>query len=159
MRAVDWPWGPLHPTLPIGQMGKLRSRAYRTRTGIPPALPDPKTMTSQRISRMARVKICLCTWTHTHMWTEEVRGQALSSAPGIGAVRVSYASSRVIRGNHYSTGAGARADACPLFSDLCLASTSKRLAWPSVLGEGWASWPSTSEIPPLPAHSPPRPQG
>lgn len=46
-------------------MGKLRSRAYRTRTGILPAPPVPKTMTSQRISRIARIKICLCTWTHT----------------------------------------------------------------------------------------------
>lgn len=48
-------------------MGKLRFREYRTRTRIFSAPPVLKAMTRQRISkRTTGIKVCLCTWAHTH---------------------------------------------------------------------------------------------
>lgn len=64
-------WGLLYSILPIGQMGKLRFREYRTRTRIFPAPPVLKAITRESQRGQLGLK-SVCAHEHTHMRTEEV---------------------------------------------------------------------------------------
>lgn len=166
MRVMDCPWGgpgrlprgaqqetcgSLNPMPHIGQMGKLRSRGYGTRTRVLPAPPVPKAMTSQRIQggqlglKSVRVHGHTCAWGQGRCQGSKPTTSA--SAPGVGTANWSCAGSGVIRGNNCRAKARARArPALALLPLLCLVDRRRdtRLAQCAGRGPGELAVPSES---------------